>query len=578
MMASAARAGRLLGRVALIAILCPGVALAVNALSANGAAAGGAAAASGVPNSGQLLQESAPPSAPKPSSDPSLTIAQPPPGITATSAPFLVGHIVVTGNTLLDAADLRRLVAPSEGNTLTLADLEALAARITAAYQAHGYFLSRAYVPAQTLHDDTVRIAVIEAKYGKVDLHNTSRVSDSTLAAFLAPLQVGRPVTEDALERSLLLISDVPGVLVSSMLAPGAAVGTSQLDVAATPGAAISGTVGLDDAGNRYTGRVRGNGEIDFNNPLGHGDVLSLGGMSAGDDLVNGRLGYKTLLSGEGTTLGAAVSGLYYHLGNGLDALQAHGTAQVASATLMQPLIRSTGGNLFVQLDFDNKRLRDEVDASDIHTERHTNALSADVSGDRRDASGISNLNLRYTYGQLGFDAIGAELADAASARTRGAYQTLALSLARLQGLDAADSLYLAFNGQLANKNLDTSEQFFLGGPNSVRAYDVGALGGADGALATVELRHQLSAAAAGLWQAIAFADSGFSKTYRTTFAPGPDTALLYGAGLGLTWAGAHGWSASADVATRIGAVPALAGDTSSVRCWVELHKAFAIL
>jgi hemolysin activation/secretion protein len=552
------RAGGSLGCIALFAVLAP-------ALAAN------------VPSSGQLLQEAQPASAPNPSSDPSLTVAQPVAGTPAPSAPFRVGHIVVTGNTLLDAADLRALTAPSEGKSLTLGDLEALAGRITAAYRARGYFLSRAYIPAQTLHDDTVRIAVIEAKYGQVDLHNSSRVADSTLAAFLAPLQVGRPVTEVALERSLLLLSDVPGAVVSSALAPGAAVGTSQLDVAATPGAAASGTVGVDDAGNRYTGRVRGNGEIDFNNPLGHGDVLSLSGMSAGDDLFNGRLGYKTLLNGQGTTLGAVLSGLYYHLGNGLDALQAHGTAQVASATLMQPLIRSTGGNLFIQLDFDNKRLRDEVDASDIHTERHTNALSADLSGDRRDAGGISNLNLRYTYGQLGFDAIGAELADAASARTRGGYQTLALSLARLQGLDAADSLYLAFNGQLANKNLDSSEQFFLGGPNSVRAYDVGALGGADGALASVELRHQLSSAAAGVWQAIVFADSGFSKTYRTTFAPGPDTALLYGAGLGLTWAGAHGWNASANVATRFGAVPALAGDTTSVRLWVELHKAFLI-
>jgi hemolysin activation/secretion protein len=600
-MAAASRTGRLLGRVALIAVLALVVAPAANASAASASAANASApnssapyasAASGptpsapanvasaptqLPSSGQLLQETQPASAPSPSSDPGLTVAQPPAGAAAASAPFVVGHIVITGNTLLDAGVLRALVAPSEGKSLTLEELEALAGRITAAYRAHGYFLSRAYVPAQTLRDDTVRIAVIEAKYGKVALHNTSRVADSTLGAFLEPLQAGRPVTEDALERSLLLLSDVPGAVVSSMLAPGAVVGSSQLDVTAMPGAAASGTVGVDDAGNRYTGRVRGNGEIDLNDPLGHGDVLSLGGMSAGNDLVNGRLGYKTLLSGQGTTLGVAASGLYYHLGNGLDALEAHGTAQVASATLMQPLIRSTAGNLFIQLDFDNKRLRDEVDASDIHTERHTNALSADVSGDRRDASGISNLNLRYTYGQLGFDAIGAELADAASARTRGGYQTLALSLARLQSLGVANSLYLAFNGQLANKNLDSSEQFFLGGPNSVRAYDVGALGGADGALASVELRHQLSAAA-GVWQAIVFADSGFSKTYRTTFAPGPDSATLYGVGLGLTWAGTHGWNASADLATRIGAVPALAGDTNSVRFWLELHKAFLIL
>jgi hypothetical protein len=49
----------------------------------------------------------------------------------------------------------------------------------------------------------------------------------------------------------------------------------------------------------------------------------------------------------------------------------------------------------------------------------------------------------------------------------------------------------------------------------------------------------------------------------------------LSGAGLGLNWAGAQQWTAKLQVAERIGAVPTLIHDPSSVRLWAEINKAF---
>src|ERR1700678_2013736 len=170
--------------------------------------------------------------------------------------------------------------------------------------------------------------------------------------------------------------------------------------------------------------------------------------------------------------------------------LTPHGTAEVETLTLLQPLIRSIAGNLFAQFAFNAKQLHDETDASDIHTDRHTDALTMTLAGDRRDSLGISNMSLGLDVGHLGFDNEAAALANSSTARTGGTYAKYTLSLARLQALSESNSLYVAVNGQAADKNLDSSEQFFLGGPNSVRAYDVGTIGGAMGALATAELRH----------------------------------------------------------------------------------------
>jgi hemolysin activation/secretion protein len=141
--------------------------------------------------------------------------------------------------------------------------------------------------------------------------------------------------------------------------------------------------------------------------------------------------------------------------------------------------------------------------------------------------------------------------------------------------LSPSNSLYLALNGQLADKNLDSSEQIFLGGPNSVRAYDVGTIGGAQGGLASLEFRHNLSIRAGGAWQTIAFVDSGIVEIYKDPLGPGENQATLSGAGVGLNWIGPRGWTASAALATPIGSTPAVAGDTSSTRLWLEVRKAF---
>jgi hemolysin activation/secretion protein len=536
----------------------------------------GAALGQVIPGSGELLQQTPRPMPPNPSSNTGLTINEPAAQQLPASDPFLVRHIDISGNTLLASAELRSLVQPSEGKMLNLALLQDLAVLITKRYQDHGYLLSRAYIPPQTLSDGSVRIAVLEARYGAVTVLNTSKVSDALLKSYLRPLEPGSPVVEDALQRGLLLLSDVPGAVVNSTLAPGDKPGTTDLQLSATPGAPETGSFGLDNAGNRYTGRDRLSALVNVDDPLRLGDVLSLNAMTTGPDLSYGRVGYQALLEdGEGTTLGGALSGLHYQLGNGLSGLHAHGTAEVETLTLMQPLIRSIAGNLFAQFAFDAKQLHDETDASDIHTDRHTNALTVTLAGDSRDSLGISNMSLGLSLGRLDFDNEDAELANSSTARTGGTYAKYTLSLARLQALSESNSLYVAVNGQAADKNLDPSEQFFLGGPNSVRAYDVGTLGGALGALASAELRHNLSVSSHGTWQTILFVDSGVVRIYKNVFDTGDNSATLSGAGIGLNWAGGSGWTAALGVAKPVGAVPALVGDSASSRVWLELHKAF---
>jgi hemolysin activation/secretion protein len=529
-------------------------------------------------DSGQLLQQVQPTQTQPPGSNLDLTIEKHQQARSRTTTTFHVRSIEITGNTLLPTTALHPLVASGEGQELSLNDLDALAERVTHYYHDHGYPLASAYVPAQTLHDGVVRIAVIEARYGAVSLKNESAVGNYPLNATLSPLQSGQPVSDYTLQRSLLLLSDIPGAIVNSVMRPGTAEGTSDLLVDVTSAPRYTGTLGVDDYGNAYTDRVRLTGTFDVNGLFHQGDLLDFSGVTSGADMNYGRISYRYLLDGQGTTLGLAASGLDYRLGNGLSDLHAHGTATTQSVNLSQPFIRNTAGNLYAQVEFDHKRLYDNIDIADIETHRHSNSWVATVAGDQRDSTGITNFNISGAYGRLYLDNFQTLFSDYFGARTEGSFTKFDYSVSRLQQLNPTNAFYFGFSGQLANKNLDTSEQFYLGGPNTVRGYDVGVVSGAEGNLATIEFRHDLTLSMLpGPWQASAFVDSGRIEAYKTVFFPGPNTARLNSAGVGLHWTASHDWLVSTSIAMPIGNRPELAGPhvNTSMRFWLQVQKGF---
>ena len=273
-------------------------------------------AGSVVPGVGNMLQQIAPltppASSPRGAGQP---IARVDSAKLPQSAPFLVNRFQITGNTLFDTATLHALVAEAQGQSITLTQLGELAARITSYYQNNHYPLARAIIPAQTIVAGVVRIKVIEASYGKISLDNRSRVKDALLQATLAPLQSGQVIEETELDHAFRLVSNIPGVVLDTTFKAGEGVGTSDLLVSTTPGPTITGNMIMNNYGSRYTGMANIMGTVNIINPLRHGDVLSVNGLSSGRKMNYASLSYETYLNGQGARLGGAYSVLSYALG-----------------------------------------------------------------------------------------------------------------------------------------------------------------------------------------------------------------------------------------------------------------------
>jgi hemolysin activation/secretion protein len=487
--------------------------------------------------------------------------------------PFLVTSIQITGNTLFDTTVLHALVADAENKSKSFVEWKAVVARITHFYQDHGYVLVRVIIPPQAVVSGVLHVKVLEASYGKILLDNSSRVDDSLLRATLAPLKSQAIIGLDV-NHVMLLISDIPGVLYSSTLRAGEATGTSDLLVDVTPGSAVNGNATIDNYGNFFTGVNRFSGGVNFINPLRHGDVLSVSALSSGEGMSYGQLSYESLLNGRGTRVGGSYSGLDYVLGKTLSALDMHGNAQTAKLWATHPFLRSTNLDIHGQVQVAHVQLQDRIDTSGIKTDRHLDTITLSTTGNRLDEflTGGKNIwSMDWVAGHVAFDNVAAEAADASTTRKMGGFSKWNMSVARLQGLGIKNELYFVINGQWTDRNLDPSQRMFVGGPGTVRAYNMGATAGDTGYTASAEFRRTLG----DQWQAVGFVDNAHTMVNKSTWVAGTNSVNMSGAGMELNWVGRNNFNAKVTVATTLGGRPDLVSASASTLVWVAASKGF---
>ena len=481
-----------------------------------------------------------------------------------------------TRNGAIPEAELASLLADLVGKELELAGLTAAADRITRHYRARGFLVARAYLPAQEITNGTVEITILEGRLGNISIDNRSMVAASAIEPYFADLRKGGAIAGAELERGLLLVDSLPGVDVQSTLRPGASVGTTDLDVRIAGERRLDGGLSIDDYGNRYTGDWRLGGQFAFNSPLARGDALSLRAYASDERYRYGRLAYQSPVGGNGLQLGAAASTMSYRAGEDFADLGAHGKADIASVYALYPVVRSRIANVNVQADFDHKSLDDFVDSALVRSTKRLDVFMLGLSGDLSDELGGGGLNVwsvTYTGGHLAMDSASREL-DAAGHGSAGRYDKLNFSASRLQRLAmASDSwtLLVQFSGQLAHKNLDSSEKFAIGGPKGVRAYPQGEAPVDDGWLGSVELRCTFTEA----WQLAGFFDAGGGHTNHGALATDlQNSRTLSGAGLSARVTQPGALSIEAALAWRSGPAPTSDRDRSP-RLWVNLVKGF---
>jgi hemolysin activation/secretion protein len=424
------------------------------------------------------------------------------PTLSDSGKTIFVKSFKISGAEHLDASHLLKIISSYTNKDLTFTQLQEVTSLITKEYRSRGYFVARAYIPVQDIskNDGVVTIAIIEGKYGEFRLKNSSRVKDSIVQWMLDDAKRDNIVSTHTLERSMLIINDTPGVVVTTAdVMPGVEVGTSDFDITSEASNMLDGYAIVDNTGSRYTGNNRLMAGINVNSPFKIGDRLSFNGLITDTaDLKNARLAYSIPLMANGLRVEVSYSHTAYKLSKEYESLDARGESKIADMTLSYPIIRTRVQNLYTTINFANKEFEDEIRSTDDMTKKNIKSLNIGLDYDKthlvNGLNSFTELNMNYTFGSLSFDDAAKELADKVGANTSGEYSKIVLDLQNTLKFTSKLSIEssLKFQHAFSNKNLDGSEDFSIGGSEGVKLYPDSEFSAENGYLLNLELKYAL--------------------------------------------------------------------------------------
>jgi len=408
---------------------------------------------------------------------------------------------------------------PEEGYSLE--ELKNIANIITMLYEENRYILARAHIPQQEFQDGIVTIAVVEGELGDIRVYNNKYYSMSYIRGWFKHLQ-GKPVKEDEVERAILLANDTPSLNAETIFESGEKPETTDLRVNVKDKYPVQLELEYNNYGNPLVSRQKFGANLKLTDPI-FGSTLSLRGIR-GDSLKDtfyGQIDYSVPVNHHGTTVGARYITADYIVGKEFSVLDVQGETKIIGGYITHPFIKSRADNLKATLGFDYKRMFEYM----VNEQRSNDDLS--VAYLRLDADSLDSrlrgknyLSLTYSQGFEEF--LGSLRKDDEVASRRpsdgGEFSKLNLDYARVQWVPGNFILLLKTSAQYTLNRLVSSEQFGIGGANTVRGHALSTYLGDNGYLVSAEVSPPLpfigekkifSKKISELFQAVLFVDHG---------------------------------------------------------------------
>lgn len=457
-----------------------------------------------------------------------------------SSPTILVNSVTVTNSSIFQQSDLQAIIEPLQGKNVTKSQLIAAADQITQLYLQQGYLTSRAVLVEDTLNTGNIEIRAIEGELEAIEIEGTKRVKPSYIRDRIA-LGAKIPLNAASLENQLLLLKNDPLLKnIEASLKAGTGIGQSILVVRVTEADFFHGNVRVDNYSPPSVGSERYGIDLLHRNLTGRGDqisgsyeVTSRGGSEEIDlayaipiNAMNGTIQLRTTLNNNKV------------IQEPFDEFDIEGESELYEISYRQPIIRSPREELALSLGFTfqdaTTYLGDQEFGFSIGTEDGSSRTSVFKLGQeyiRRDGSGAWALRSLFSFGADIFDATvnDAPIPD-------GLFFAWLSQIQRVQVLNKNNILIIQGDLQLTPNSLLPSQQFVIGGGQSVRGYRQNVRAGDNGFRFSLENRTILARNEAGesKLQIAPFLDMG--SVWNSEDNPNflPDQNFIIGLGVGL--------------------------------------------
>jgi hemolysin activation/secretion protein len=496
------------------------------------------------PNRDRFLQPAPQPSPEPPQAPPTI---QPPPSPSPIPQPLpseliQVQKIQVVGNTILSQDEINTLVKPLEGRSATLEQLKQVADKITEIYLDRGYITSRAVLPPQTITAGVVQIQVIEGRLSRIEVEGTKRLHPAYIRSRIR-LGAGMPLSTAKLEDQLRLLRVDPLFdNVEASLRAGDNEGESILIVRVLEANPFQANFSVDNYSPPSVGSERLGVNLRHRNLTGNGDEFSAAYYRAIGDSDVFDFSYRIPLNAmNGTLQLRAAPNRNSIVQEPFDSFDISGKSHLFEISFRQPLVRSPIEEFALSAGFTYQRGNTFLAGEPVRfgvgpSERGVSTTSTIKLGQdyiRRDPQGAWALRSQFTIGTSLFDATKNEGSD-----PDGQFLSWLGQVQRVQRLNNKHLLILQADLQLSANSLLPSQQFVIGGGQSLRGYRQNVRSGDNGFRVSVEDRITLQRDASGLpkLQLAPFFDAGTVWNLSNNPNKLTNQTFLAGVGLGLIW------------------------------------------
>ena len=506
----------------------------------------------------QANLESPPPPQPAPEETKPPVVEPPPLPLEPTSEETTVEvkSILVTGSTVFEEAELNPIIQPLEGKTVTLGELRLAADEITQIYLEQGFITSRAVVVEESLVTGNVEIQVIEGIVESIEVEGTQRLNNYVRSRI--NLGAGTPLNTGKLEDQLRLLRVNPLFEnIEASLRAGTGLGQSIVVVRVTEANPLVVNLSVDNYSPPSVGSERLGFGLLYRNLTGTGDEIAAAyyPRTASEGTYDLDFRYRVPLNATNGTLEARSRINRNEVIRGsFESLDIRGESERYELTYRQPLIRTPRQELALSAGFayqDGQTFTffgptpfgigpDEDGVS------RTSVFSFQQEYVYRQVSGAWALRSRFNIGTGLFDAT-----SNSDSIPDGQFFSWLGQVQRVQVLNQDNFLIIQGDLQLTPDPLLASQQFVIGGGQSVRGYRQNVRSGDNGFIFSIEDQITLQRDEAGVPILILapFFNMGTVWNVDDNPNPLPDQNFIAALGLGLLLKPVNGLSIRLDYA-----------------------------
>lgn len=453
-----------------------------------------------------------------------------------------VNQINITGSSVFQDADFAPILANVAGNSVPLSQLQQAADEITQLYLDKGYITSRAILVEDSLGSGNIELRVIEGYIDQINISGTKRLGNNYLRDRLR-FGAGTPLNTNTLEDQLRLLKLNPAIEnIDATLKAGDGLGQSDLDISVTEADTISLNLGADNYSPASVGSERMTLDLVQENLTGGSDRLGLGyirttrGGAESLDLnytlpINAKDGSITLRS---------VFSRNKVVQAPFDVLNIRGESERYDISYRQPIIRNPRKEVALGVGFTYQDgltfLGNELFGFNVGTENGkstTSVLKFTQEYITRQPTSAFSLRSQFSLGTGLFDATRND-----EPIPDGIFWGWLGQVQRAKLLNPNNLLIIQADLQLTPDSLLPSQQFVMGGGQSLRGFRQNARSADNGLRFSIEDRITLARNEAGesIFQVAPFFDMGTVWNSDNNPNKLPSQTFLAGLGVGAWW------------------------------------------